>query len=189
MRLGATTLVFLLSFILTRPIEAIFADEAYQVDFHHVLLGAPRPRTTFLHRPYNTSKASLLYTLSDRSVLGAVNPKDGSVAWRQELSNGNGNGLLKAFSRENLVISAVNGTVQAWDAAEGRLVWDRRVLDDIKALEASQTVADGYGVYVLTQGNGGKAHIRKLSEDSGALIWEYQDERYCRLVFSELHNR
>lgn len=174
MRFGATNLVLGL-FLLLSPIKAIFADEAYQVDFHHVLLGAPQPRTTFLHRPSATSKASLLYTLSARSVLGAVNPRDGSVLWRQQL--GNGNGLLKAAARENIIISAINGTVQAWDAADGRLVWDWTTLEEIMALEVSQSDAGSHGVYVLTQGSKRKAVVQKLSEDSGKLAWEYHDER------------
>lgn len=160
------------------------------MDFHHVLLGAPQPRTTFLHRPSIFSKASLLYTLSDRSVLGAVNPKDGSVVWRQQLGDGNShnNGLLQPSSRGNLVISAVNGTVQAWDAAEGRLVWEWTTYEEIKALGISQKDVDGGDVYVLSQDNGGKAHVRKLALESGDLDWQYQDERYHRPALTELHS-
>lgn len=174
MRFRASKLFLGLSLLLN-PIEAIFADEAYQVDFHHVLLGSPQPRATFLHRPSVTSKASLLYTLSDRSVLGAVNPRDGSVVWRQQLSPGNG--LLKPAGRDNLVISAVNGTVQAWDAAEGRLVWDWTSPEEIRALEVSQDDAGDHGVYLLTQVDGSRAIVRRFSEDSGAVMWEYRDER------------
>ncbi|KAL8945407.1 MAG: hypothetical protein Q9211_000072 [Gyalolechia sp. 1 TL-2023] len=178
MRLGAANSIFLLCSLFLSPTEGVFADEAYQVDFHHVLLGAPQPRTTFLHRPSVSSKASLLYTLSDRSVLGAVSPKDGSVVWRQQLSHGtsDGNGLLQPSERGNLVISAVNGTVQAWDAAEGRLVWDWIGREEIKALVVSHTDVDSSDVYILTQNGGSTAHVRKLAQDSGALIWEYQDE-------------
>ncbi|KAL8931903.1 MAG: hypothetical protein Q9216_007030 [Gyalolechia sp. 2 TL-2023] len=181
MRLGpANFITFLLCSLFFCPIEAIFADEAYQADFHHVLLGAPQPRTTFFHRPSFSSQASLLYTLSDRSILGAVNPKDGSVVWRQQLRNGNG--LLSPSTKGNVVISAVNGTVQAWDAAEGRLAWDWIGREKIKALVVSQNDRDGRGVYILTQNDGSKAHVRKLAQDSGAPIWEYQDERYFRLA-------
>lgn len=174
MRFGATALLLGLSLLLS-PIQAIFADEAYKVDFHHVLLGAPQPGKTFLHRPSVTSKASLLYTLSDRSVLGAVNPKDGSVLWRQQLRAGNG--FLKPAVGENSIITAINGTVRAWDAAEGRLVWDWTTFEDIKALEVSQSDAGNHGVYILTQTTENKAIVRKLSEDTGSLMWECRDER------------
>ncbi|KAL8751505.1 MAG: hypothetical protein Q9184_006048, partial [Pyrenodesmia sp. 2 TL-2023] len=159
MRFSATALLLGL-FLLLSPIQAIFADEAYTVDFHHVLLGAPQPGKTFLHRPSVTSKASLLYTLSDRSVLGAVNPRDGSVLWRQQLRAGNG--FLKPAFREDSIITAINGTVQAWDAAEGRLVWDWTTAEDIKALEVSQSDAGSHGVYILTQTTENEAIIRKF---------------------------
>ncbi|KAL8728390.1 MAG: hypothetical protein Q9166_005434 [cf. Caloplaca sp. 2 TL-2023] len=174
MRFGTFEVVSLLLVLLTCPIEAIYADEAYQVDFHHVLLGHPRPETTFLHRPSPASKASLLYSLSERSVLGAVNPKDGSVVWRQQLEHGSG--LLKASVGGNTVISAINGTVQAWDAAEGRLVWDWRGSEETKALEVVKSDTYGQGIYVLSLKGGNKAIIRKLSEDTGAVVWEHEGE-------------
>ncbi|KAL8786695.1 MAG: hypothetical protein Q9213_002630 [Squamulea squamosa] len=173
MRCSATAVVSLLLLFLLSPIDAIYADEAYQVDFHHVLLGTPRAKTTFLDRPSPASKASLLYTLSERSVLGAINPKDGSVIWRQQL--GNASGLLKAPCGGNTLISAVNGTVQAWDAAEGRLVWDWTGSEHIKALEVVRSGDAGQGVYIVTQTSGNKANIRKLSEQSGTLLWEHED--------------
>lgn len=178
MRLSAVNVVSLFVLLLSCPIDAIYADEAYQVDFHHVLLGLPQPETTFLHRPSPASKASLLYTLSIRSVLGAVNPKDGSVVWRQQL--GNGSGLLKAPEGGSTVISAVNGTVQAWDAAEGRLVWDWTGSEEIKALEVLRSEDAGQGVYIVTQESGRNAIVRKLSEDTGAVLWEHEDARYLR---------
>ncbi|KAL8652463.1 MAG: hypothetical protein Q9210_002665 [Variospora velana] len=159
---------------LFRPLTATFADDAYHIDFHHVLLGIPQPRATFLHRPSATSKASLLYTLSNRSVLGAVNPRDGSVVWRQHL--GAGNGLLRPVFGKSIIISVVNRTVQAWDAAEGRLVWDWTSPDEITNLEISQYEGRGQGIYILTQGGGAEVSVRKLSEHSGALEWEYHDE-------------
>ncbi|KAL8962986.1 MAG: hypothetical protein Q9193_000688 [Seirophora villosa] len=160
--------------LLPHPLTATFADDAYHVDFHHVLLGAPQPRATFLHRPSAATKASLLYTLSNRSVLGAVNPRDGLVVWRQQL--GNGNGLLKPVFGDNIIVSAINRTVQAWDAVEGRLVWDWTSHEEIKTLEVSQSDGGGRGVYILTQGARSGASVRKLSAHSGALVWEFHDE-------------
>ncbi|KAL8703661.1 MAG: hypothetical protein Q9201_003145 [Fulgogasparrea decipioides] len=174
MRPGVTGSILLLVYCLSYPVSAVYADEAYQVDFHHILLGRPQPQTTFLHRPSTSSKASLLYTLSERSVLGAVNPKDGSVIWRQQLDNGCG--LLKAFEGDHVLVSAVNGTVQAWDAAEGRLLWDWRGSEEVKALEVSKNDGAGRSIFFITQGPGTKAVIRKVSGDSGAVVWEHVDE-------------
>src|SRR5215469_10678850 len=93
---------------LITSVLAVFPDEAYQVDYHHALLGFPQQHTTFFHQPYPNSKASLIYTLSERGVIGAVNPKDGSIIWRQFLASdltGSG-GFLKAGEGQNIVISA-----------------------------------------------------------------------------------
>ncbi|KAI4275431.1 MAG: hypothetical protein LQ337_003230 [Flavoplaca oasis] len=174
MRWTATNVVGLALFTLLCPISAIYADEAYQVDFHHVLLGVPQVETTFFDRPSATSKAALLYTLSQSCILGAINPKDGSVVWRQQLANGSG--LLKAPAGGDTIISAVNGTIQAWDAAEGRLVWGWRGSGEIKALEVVRDGITGRGIYIVTQAVGTRAVIRKLSEGTGALLWEYEDE-------------
>lgn len=176
MRFGVACLASIFLGFLSCPASAIYADEAYHVDFHHVLLGHPQPRSTFLHRPSASSKASLLYTLSDRSVIGAINPKDGSVVWRQQLNSGNG--LLKALDGDSILISAVNGTVQAWDAVEGRLLWDWSISEQIKALEVVKTHDPGRTVFVVTkEERSTKAVVRMLAGDSGAVVWEYEDER------------
>ncbi len=66
----------LLSAIAALPLVcAVFQDEVGHIDFHHELLGVPQSATTFFHRPRLDDKASLLYSLSDLGVLGAVNPQ------------------------------------------------------------------------------------------------------------------
>ncbi|KAI4099535.1 MAG: hypothetical protein L6R37_005926 [Teloschistes peruensis] len=175
MRFGVTCLTSIFLGFLWCPASAIYADEAYHVDFHHVLLGHPQPRSTFLHRPSASSKASLLYTFSDRSVIGAINPKDGSVVWRQQLNPGNG--LLKALDGDSILISAVNGAVQAWDAAEGRLLWDWSISGQIKALEVVKSHDLGRTVFLaIKEERSTKAVICMLAGDSGAVVWEYEDE-------------
>ncbi|KAJ6132030.1 ER membrane protein complex subunit 1 [Penicillium samsonianum] len=56
------------------PATAIYSDEVNHIDFHHALLGAPSPDSTFFLKPSTSSNASLLYTLSDKLLVGAVNP-------------------------------------------------------------------------------------------------------------------
>ncbi|KAL8659078.1 MAG: hypothetical protein Q9202_007293, partial [Teloschistes flavicans] len=118
-----------------------------------------RPTSTFLHRP---------------SVIGAINPKDGSVIWRQQLNHGNG--LLKASDGDSLLFSAIHGIVQAWDAAEGRLLWDWSISEEIMAIEIVKSHGVGRMVYVVTKGPSTKAVVRLLTGDSGAVVWEYEDE-------------
>lgn len=163
--------------------NAIFADEAYQTDYHHALLGLPQAHTTFFHRPSAASKASLLYTLSERLVLGAVNPKDGAVIWRQQLgiyaANGTGPGLLKAAEGGDTLLSAVGADLRSWDATDGRLVWKWNARGEIRAIELSTSSEGIKDVFALSVGEGANA-VSKLGTDSGEPTWEFLDARYAR---------
>lgn len=144
-------------------VHAVFADDAYHVDYHQALLGVPQPETTFFHRPSSSSSASLLYTISDQAILGAVNPKDGSLVWRQSLAGGvQKPGLvveavvelseeeqLKAFSDTDsaeggllasdgsgFVLSYYASTVSKWDAMNGRLVWEKVMPEGLHIINA-----------------------------------------------------
>lgn len=161
--------------------HAIFADEAYQTDSHHALLGLPQAHTTFFHRPSAASKASLLYTLSEKLVLGAINPKDGAVIWRQRLADpaqNNTSGLLKAGEGGDTLISAVNGKVQKWDATDGRLVWEWDGGEERKVVDVTPSAEGGKNVLSLSEGEGSSFVVRNLAADTGDVLWEFSDPRY-----------
>ena len=162
--------------------HAIFADEAYQTDSHHALLGLPQAHTTFFHRPSAASKASLLYTLSEKLVLGAINPKDGAVIWRQRLAdqaeNNTAYGLLKAREGGDTLVSAVNGKVQAWDATDGRLVWEWDGGYETKVVDLTLSVEGGNNILVLSRGEDSGFVVRKFLADTGDLVWESGDSRF-----------
>ncbi len=183
MRLCALTLLPTAALLYASFTHAIFADEAYQTDYHHALLGLPQSHTTFFHRPSAASKASLLYTLSERLILGAVNPKDGAVIWRQQLAdralNETGPGLLKAADGGDTLVSAVGGRVQSWDATDGRLVWEWKGQGEVKAIETSAYSEGAKDVFILNSGEGSNA-VRKLAAESGEILWEFTDGRYVR---------
>ena len=167
-------------FLLLLPIavQAIYEDEAYETDYQHALLGVSRPHTTFFHRPSAASKASLLYTLSEKSVLGAVNPKDGTIVWRQQLAAGNSTqgGYLRAEEGGGAITSAVNGNIEAWNAGDGRLDWSWAGAGSVRGLELLSR--KGYtDVLVLSEEEGSKGVVRKLASGSGNVIWEHRDER------------
>ena len=181
MRSCAPPFAWLLIFIIPSLVLAIFADEAYHFDYHHALLGIPQPHATFFHRPSTASRASLLYTLSEKSVLGAINPKDGSVIWRQRIAdkanNVTGKTFLSAADGENTIYSAASGGIQAWDAADGRLVWEWRGNGSTKALEVSGTDDSRKDVLVLTEEEDKIAMVRKLAANTGEVVWELKDDR------------
>ncbi|KAI9715091.1 MAG: hypothetical protein M1812_006209 [Candelaria pacifica] len=161
---------------------AVFADEAYHTDYHHALLGIPHEQRTFFHRPSSSSKASLLYTLSEKGILGAVNPKDGTIVWRQALtptSSSSVAGHLRAGEAENSVISAVGGEVRAWDALDGKLVWGDEFADGpIKDLEVLELVdgTEGSAKDAIVLFGEGMAVVRRIKGGTGAVVWEYRDD-------------
>lgn len=159
----------------------VFSDEAFHIDYHYALLGVPQRHSTFFHRPSASSKGSLLYSLSEKGVLGAINPKDGSIIWRQLLVDSEcsevRNGLLRAVAEGNIIFSAINGIIQAWDAAEGRLAWEQQgsgVSKDLVVLDLGGIAKD---ILSLTAKTTVTAIIRKLAADSGEILWELEDER------------
>jgi ER membrane protein complex subunit 1 len=171
----------LLTFLLVAEVFAVFQDEAFHTDYHYALLGPPKQDSTFFHRPQTTSGASLLYTLSEKLQIGAVNPKDGAIVWRHDLSEyteGKGSeGFLRAKAGENVVVSGVGNHVSAWDAMDGRLVWDTK-LDEghtIKDLEVVDDASTSPTVVVLL-GNE-KGIVKTLDANTGEVKGEYFDER------------
>jgi outer membrane protein assembly factor BamB len=164
---------------LITSVLAVFPDEAYQIDYHYALLGFPQQQTTFFHQPYPNSKASLIYTLSDRGVIGAVNPKDGSLIWRQffaSASTGRG-GFLKAGQGQNTVVSAASDIITAWSASEGRLVWESRTRSGkIKDLEILESNTDGVKDVIAVIEHG-QTYVKRLDGKTGKTLWTYADER------------
>ena len=149
---------------------AVFADEAYQTDYHHALLGIPREASTFVHQPVAASKASLIYTLTEKGLVAAVNPKDGSILWRQQLpgANSTSQAVLKA-GRENVVASASTSQVASWQASDGRLIWSHDYGHDVavKDVQFLQFNEDGSTT--------GAQDLVVLYESSTAVVVERRD--------------
>lgn len=185
MRLCAPILLPIAALFYASLCYAIFADEAYQTDSHHALLGLPQAHTTFFHRPSAASKASLLYTLSEKLVLGAINPKDGAVIWRQRLADPAANyttpGLLRAAEGGDTLLSAVGGKVQAWDATDGRLAWEWDGGDGTKVVDVALSAESGKYVLVLSEGKASSFVVKNLAADTGETLWESSDTRYANL--------
>lgn len=139
---------------------AVFRDEVGHIDYHHALLGLPQRETTFFHRPRRDDRASLLYTLTDLGVLGAVNPGSGQLVWRQDLRGGplssssslaaetaaattirgdiNATGFARAGEGEGWVVSALGRAVHAWDAVSGRNKFWVGVPGEVRDLEVME---------------------------------------------------
>jgi ER membrane protein complex subunit 1 len=178
----ATTVTLLLS-----PAAAIFADEAYHVDFHHALLGSPQSHTTFFQKPHASTNASLLYTVSDKAVLGAVNPRDGSLLWRQALAGTPIDNVSVSYlvaGADGQLVTGYGRTVSSWDASDGKLVWDYTIPEDTKVggLLAIPTQEAGIaGVtqdfLVLAVPTNAATHttVARIAGDGSAARWQHVD--------------
>jgi outer membrane protein assembly factor BamB len=160
---------------------AVFQDEAWKVDYHYALLGLPQPHTTFFHKPQANSKASLLYTLSELGRLGAINPKDGSIVWRQQLESGvnSNSSFLFPGPGQSTVISGVDGQVASWSAVDGKLIWSAQrnlpgTLVHLNSLQAPVSdLSSKTDVVALFQGQHGV--VQRLDALTGTPLWQYED--------------
>lgn len=157
--------------------SAVFEDEVGHIDFHHALVGVPQVETTFFHRPRKDDKASLLYTLSDVGVVGAVNPSNGAVVWRQQIAQNitNGGGYLRAPEGENWVAAAYGSKVQAWDALSGRNVWQTEFKGEVKDLEIMELTEYPRKDVLVLSDEDGKTVLRRLHGSLGTVIWEFRE--------------
>ncbi|KAK2768042.1 DUF1620 domain containing protein [Colletotrichum kahawae] len=159
-------------------VGAVFVDEVGDIDYHHELIGVPQVETTFFHKPRKDDKASLLYSLSDVGVVGAVNPSNGVVVWRQFLTGNitNGGGHLRAAEGEDWVVSAYGNSVQAWNAMSGRSVWWTDFTGDIRDLEVMEMTENGRkDVLALFEEEDGSSTLRRLNGKDGSVVFEYHD--------------
>lgn len=168
--------------LLLTPTLAVFADEAWNLDYHHALIGKPKETTTFFHRPNPASRASLIYTLSEQGVLGAVNPRDGSLVWRQLLDanvSSSDASFLRAGEEQDLVVSGIGSQVASWSAGDGRLAWSHAapgLLQDVEILELSDGRETPGAKDALVLAGGEHAQVQRLDGATGAVKWSHKLE-------------
>ncbi|KAH8202755.1 hypothetical protein TruAng_003131 [Truncatella angustata] len=174
MHISPRALTILLA--LPAAVRAVFQDEVDHIDYHHELLGVPQRETTFFHRPRPEEKASLLYTLSDLGVLGAVNPSSGTVVWRQLLGNNltDGHGHLRAAEDASWVTSALGGSLQSWDALTGRNVWSLDFPGKVKDLEVLELTESGRKDVLVLHQEEGATVARRIHGTDGHVVWEFR---------------
>lgn len=166
--------------------RAIYTDEAFKSDFHHALLGQPLPSTTF-HAPHAASKATLIYTITDRGVVAAVNPKDGAVVWRHILRDipFTASPLLRIVDNQSVVITGLTDHLQAWNIADGKAVWSSQFpsesLQDLQVLQPSEAGSAQTKRDILALYDGVTPSVRRINAKDGSIIWQYNGKRYGML--------
>jgi len=177
MRLPLLSAKALIILGLSSLVQAVFPDEVGTIDFHYDLLGVPQPSTTLFHRPRKAEKASLLYTLSDVGILGAVNPSNGAVVWRQHVTGNitTGGGFLRAGDGQTWLCSAYGNSVHGWDALTGRNTWWMDFAGEIKDLEILEVTEEGRKDVLVLLHEAGATVVRRLRGDNGNVVWESRD--------------
>lgn len=166
--------------LLIKTAAAVFADDAWNLDYHLALLGTPQEHTTFFHQPQAASKASLLYTLSSKGVLGAVNPRDGNIVWRQDLHAPSNATFLRAGEGQDLIISAIDGELTGWVGADGRQAWTvdlgTELVKDLEIIELQDGKEASVGKDIIVLSQGTTPILRRVDGATGTVKWEFKDE-------------
>lgn len=155
------------------PVLAVYLDEAYSTDFHHALLGIPPHNSTFFQKPQPSLRASLLYTQSHQGILGAVNPKDGTLVWRKRVGGGQQKrpSLLVKAEKDGAVISLYGNGLTCLDAQTGRERWQRYLLHGRIEIDVAHEGAHGL-VVVSIRGEEGMVSTTAWDVTNGKEVWQ-----------------
>lgn len=174
----------------------VYKDQVGDIDFHHQLVGLPQRDATFFYRPRREDKASLLYTLSDVGVLGAVNPSSGALVWRQLLVGDDssndaaaeadatfGKGHVEAVDGEGWLAAGLGHSVHAWNAVSGRSVWWADFAGEVADVAVAAAAAEKTdGVDVAARRDvlalfleDGHVVLRRLAGNDGHVVWEHRE--------------
>lgn len=135
---------------------AVLKDDAYEVDWHIPLIGLALPGSTFFAHPSPESKASLIYTITARAILAALNPKDGEIVWRHQLVE-DPQAAGRLTSGAGIVVATIGKDVSAFEMSAGKLVWENfleKEVTDVKVTASNNAVVlleDGTVVFLEPQ--------------------------------------
>lgn len=116
-----------------------------------------------------------VYVQDTRSSVYALNLETGALRWKHALAapNDGPNGLTVSGSR---IFGATDTTAFALDAATGRALWSRRLVNRVEQFIGVAPVVDRGRVYLSTQGfpPGGRGALYALSATTGRIVWRFQ---------------
>lgn len=165
---------------------AVLKDDAYEVDWHTPLIGLALPGNTFFHHPTAETKASLIYTITARAIVAALNPKDGEIVWRHQLLE-DPQIAGKLAPGHGIVVASIGKDLKAFESATGKLVWENSFSGDVKDVKVTKDnnavvlMEDGTVAYLEAQ-TGDVAWKRKATKEYGI----HPDSRGLGILIMEL---
>ncbi|GFR39708.1 hypothetical protein Agub_g187 [Astrephomene gubernaculifera] len=145
-----TFLLALSALALAHEAAAMFEDQAGTYDWYKQHVGFTASAS------FHPSKPRVCISTA-QAVVGCLNLRDGSIAWRKLLGSGNGDlpSSMLLLPQTQLLITAVDGYLRAFDL-EGHLKWQRRLPSstNVAQLVEIPESADGASKVLVLQ-NGG----------------------------------
>ncbi|KAK9385750.1 hypothetical protein V1515DRAFT_607144 [Lipomyces mesembrius] len=146
-------------------VRALFADEAFVVDWHLASIGSIDPSRALL-------SPNSVAVFSDSSVLASLDPVNGTIRWRHWLDESavpQHSHLIRLDSSALLLAAATPADasithIAAWIEDSGYLLWEAYLSGG-----APFGVSVAGDVYILL--SGGK--VQRLSRKTGSEVWEY----------------
>lgn len=115
MRLGLLQLLALL--VCTASVHAIFEEQARRYTWHQQFVGRVR-----LARMAAKPRSDV-FVATEKGVLAALSPKDGSVAWRKAFAEGDAITHLEVEGGRVFTLSGGGQYLRAFNAENGQMLW------------------------------------------------------------------
>ncbi|KZT21772.1 DUF1620-domain-containing protein [Neolentinus lepideus HHB14362 ss-1] len=188
---------FLIAILAVFPgVLALHEFEAGVVDWHKTLVGVPLAHSpsiaSVFHRVHDTANTtrSVILTATRSNVLAALNPGDGSVAWRHIFEPED---PVVAFHRQRDTVAALSGpggaTLRSFSALTGSLLLETRLHDPSSghlsepidvgtALALQATESSQPDIIVLTDGHS----VRRIDGATSEMKWGWTSADQTSLV-------
>jgi outer membrane protein assembly factor BamB len=120
-------------------------------------------------------RGNTVYLQDSNSNVYALDVNSGALRWKHTFAapNDGPNGVTISGSR---LYGATDTTAFALDAASGRRLWTRRLVNRFEQFVGIAPIVDRGRVYVSTQGfpPGGRGVLYALSAATGRIVWRFQ---------------
>ncbi|KAK0476054.1 hypothetical protein IW261DRAFT_1491717 [Armillaria novae-zelandiae] len=167
-------------------------SDAGIIDWHKRLVGVPlvdsTSTTPVFHRVGGKNTKSVILAATEQNVLAALNPVDGSVAWRHIFEPED---TIVTFQKQDTTVASLSGpsgaTLRSFDVLSGHLLLEKRLHSTDTRLPSESgltgsciTFTADSDIIALTNG-----HTVQFITKSGEIRWTWtaEDQRYTPLSY------